>query len=228
MSGPVTASDLPATAESCEPGTETLEVIAPRDAVVGTVPVRRSLPRRERRTVGAWCFLDQMGPVTVTAEQGMDVAPHPHIGLHTVTWLLSGEVVHRDSLGSEQLIRPGELNLMTAGRGVSHSEERSDKTDGELQGVQLWIPTAGDPDRSTGVRAPHGTADRRDRLGGSDRPRRGAGDAQLSCTPRHRPDRCRHPDVARRRHAAAPAWLGARVGGDRGWRHGRGPVRCGR
>ena len=139
MSGPVRADDLPATAELSEPAGETVEVIAPRDAVVGTVPVRRSLPRRERRTVGAWCFLDQMGPLTVTEKQGMDVAPHPHIGLHTVTWLLSGEVVHRDSLGSEQLIRPGELNLMTAGRGVSHSEERTGTTGGELQGVQLWI-----------------------------------------------------------------------------------------
>lgn len=139
MSGPLAASDLPATAEISEPGTETLEVIAPRDAVVGTVPVRRSLPRRERRTVGAWCFLDQMGPVTVTEKQGMNVAPHPHIGLQTVTWLLSGEVVHRDSLGSEQLIRPGELNLMAAGRGVSHSEERTDRTGGQLHGVQLWV-----------------------------------------------------------------------------------------
>ena len=139
MSGPLAASDLPATAERSDPGTETLEVIAPRDAVVGTVPVRRSLPRRERRTVGAWCFLDQIGPVSVTEKQGMNVAPHPHVGLQTATWLLSGEVVHRDSLGTEQLIRPGELNLMAAGRGVAHSEERTDRTGGELHGVQLWI-----------------------------------------------------------------------------------------
>lgn len=138
VSGPVTTSDLPATAGSNTPGGETFQVVAPRDAVVGTVPVRRSLPRRERRTVGAWCFLDQMGPVTVTENQGLDVAPHPHIGLQTVTWLLSGAAVHRDSLGSEQLIRPGELNLMTAGGGVSHSEERAG-TEGVLQGVQLWI-----------------------------------------------------------------------------------------
>lgn len=139
MSGPVTTSDLPATAEGSEPAARVIEVMAARDAVVGTIPVRRSLPRRDRRTVGPWCFLDQMGPVTVTEKQGMDVAPHPHIGLQTVTWLLSGEAVHRDSLGSEQLLRPGELNLMTAGNGVSHSEERTDKTGGQLQGVQLWI-----------------------------------------------------------------------------------------
>lgn len=139
MSGPVTTSDLPATAEGSEPASRVIEVMAPRDAVVGAMPVRRSLPRRERRTVGPWCFLDQMGPVTVTEKQGMDVAPHPHIGLQTATWLLSGEAVHRDSLGSEQLLRPGELNLMSAGNGVSHSEERTDKTGGQLQGVQLWI-----------------------------------------------------------------------------------------
>lgn len=139
MSGPVTTSDLPATPDRSEPGHDSIEVLAARDAVVGTMPVRRSLPRRERRTVGPWCFLDQMGPVLVTEMQGMDVAPHPHIGLQTVTWLLSGEAVHRDSLGSEQLLLPGELNLMTAGNGVSHSEERTDKTGGQLQGVQLWI-----------------------------------------------------------------------------------------
>lgn len=139
MSGPVTTSDLPPTPDRSEPGRDSVEVIAPRDAVVGTMPVRRSLPRRERRTVGPWCFLDQMGPVLVTEKQGMDVAPHPHIGLQTATWLLSGEAVHRDSLGSEQLLLPGELNLMTAGNGVAHSEERTDRTGGQLQGVQLWI-----------------------------------------------------------------------------------------
>lgn len=139
MSGPVSASDLPATPQRSSPGGGAVEVIAARDTVVGTLPVRRNLPRRERRMVGAWCFLDHMGPVTVTAEQGMDIAPHPHIGLQTVTWLLAGQAVHRDSLGSEQLIRPGEMNLMTAGNGVSHSEERPEGAAGEFHGVQLWI-----------------------------------------------------------------------------------------
>lgn len=139
MSGPVSASDLPATSERSTPDPGTVEVTAARDTVVGTLPVRRALPRRERRMVGAWCFLDHMGPVTVTVEQGMDIAPHPHIGLQTLTWLLSGEAVHRDSLGSEQLIRPGEVNLMTAGNGVSHSEERPERAGGVLHGVQLWI-----------------------------------------------------------------------------------------
>jgi redox-sensitive bicupin YhaK (pirin superfamily) len=79
-----------------------------------------------------------MGPATVTEEHGIDVAPHPHIGLQTVTWLFAGEILHRDSLGSEQLIRPGQLNLMTAGNGVAHSEEGTAYR-GEVHGVQLWV-----------------------------------------------------------------------------------------
>jgi hypothetical protein len=82
-------------------------------AEVGGMPVHRALPKRDRRTVGAWCFLDHFGPIDVTPRQTMAVGPHPHIGLHTVTWLLSGRVLHSDSLGNEQLIRPGQLNLMT-------------------------------------------------------------------------------------------------------------------
>jgi len=80
-----------------------------------------------------------MGPTTVTETSGLDIGPHPHMGLHTVTWLVAGEVLHRDSLGTEQLIRPGQLNLMTAGRGVSHSEEATGTYRGELHGVQLWV-----------------------------------------------------------------------------------------
>lgn len=80
-----------------------------------------------------------MGPGGVTAEHGMDIGPHPHIGLQTVTWLLEGTVLHRDSLGSEQLIRPGELNVMTAGHGVSHSEETAGVYRGRIHGVQLWV-----------------------------------------------------------------------------------------
>ncbi|MEX2100145.1 MAG: pirin family protein, partial [Acidimicrobiia bacterium] len=96
-------------------------------------------PRRGRRTVGAWCFADHMGPAPVTEERGLDIGPHPHIGLQTVTWLFAGDVLHRDSLGSEQVIRPGQLNLMTAGRGVSHSEEATGAYRGELHGIQLWV-----------------------------------------------------------------------------------------
>jgi redox-sensitive bicupin YhaK (pirin superfamily) len=108
-------------------------------ADVGGLPVHRALPRRERRTVGAWCFLDHFGPVDVTPSQTMTVGPHPHIGLHTVTWLLSGEVLHSDSLGNEQLIRPGQLNLMTSGRGIAHAEDARDRTSGTMDGAQLWV-----------------------------------------------------------------------------------------
>src|ERR1700722_1612457 len=100
--------------------------------------VHRSLPTRERRTIGAWCFLDHYGPLEISGG-GMRVGPHPHIGLQTVTWLVEGEVLHRDSLGSEQLIRPGQLNLMTAGRGIAHAEESTGHYQGPLPGVQLWI-----------------------------------------------------------------------------------------
>jgi len=107
--------------------------------MVGAIPVRRSLPLRARRTVGAWCFADHMGPASVTETESIDVGPHPHTGLHTVTWLVEGEILHRDSLGSEQVVRPGQLNLMTAGHGVAHSEEATGAYRGRLQGVQFWI-----------------------------------------------------------------------------------------
>jgi len=116
-----------------------VEVTDAHEATVGHLTVRRSLPRRGRRTVGAWCFADHMGPAAVTEDSGVDIGPHPHIGLQTVTWLIDGQALHRDSLGSEQVIRPGQLNLMTAGRGVSHSEEATGHYRGRLQGIQLWI-----------------------------------------------------------------------------------------
>lgn len=139
MSGPVTTDDAPAEPVHDEPHPCKVEVIEGRAAEVGGFAVRRVLPRRPRRTVGAWCFVDHMGPGGVSRDRGLDVGPHPHIGLHTVTWLLEGELLHRDSLGSEQLIRPGQLNLMTAGRGVSHSEETSGIYEGPLHGIQLWV-----------------------------------------------------------------------------------------
>jgi redox-sensitive bicupin YhaK (pirin superfamily) len=108
-------------------------------ARVGDVEVRRLLPLRERRSVGGWCFVDHYGPMSVDGVAGMRVAPHPHIGLQTVTWLLAGNVLHRDSLGSEQMIRPGQLNLMTAGRGIAHAEESPAVHDPLLHGVQLWV-----------------------------------------------------------------------------------------
>jgi redox-sensitive bicupin YhaK (pirin superfamily) len=89
--------------------------------------------------VGAWCFADHIGPSLLDDRTCLGIGPHPHIGLQTVTWLLDGEILHRDSLGSEQLIRPGQLNLMTAGHGVSHAEETSPGAPASLHGIQLWV-----------------------------------------------------------------------------------------
>jgi hypothetical protein len=115
------------------------EVTEARIARVGDITVRRLMPLRARRSVGAWCFVDHYGPLSVDGVAGMQVPPHPHIGLQTVTWLLRGTVLHRDSLGSEQMIRPGQLNLMTAGRGIAHAEESPAEHDPQLHGVQLWV-----------------------------------------------------------------------------------------
>jgi quercetin 2,3-dioxygenase len=117
-----------------------VDVLEARKTVVGDgTEVRRLLPQRTLRTVGAWCFLDHYGPDDVSIGPGMQVPPHPHIGLQTVSWLFEGLVLHRDSLGSRQLIRPGELNLMTAGRGIAHSEESAAGRPAVLHGLQLWI-----------------------------------------------------------------------------------------
>lgn len=101
--------------------------------------VERFLPTRGRRMVGAFCFVDRFGPDDVNSSAGMRVAPHPHTGLQTVTWLLEGDVLHLDSVGSRQVIRPCELNLMTAGRGISHSEESPPDHADVLHGLQLWV-----------------------------------------------------------------------------------------
>ncbi|WP_245988315.1 pirin family protein [Flexivirga caeni] len=119
----------------------TLDRLEPREVPLGgvrAIQVRRTLPHRDRTTIGAWCFVDHFGPTTTP----MDVAPHPHCGLQTVTWIFDGEVEHRDSAGNVQLIRPGEVNLMTAGHGISHSEVSRGET---VHGIQLWVaqPNAG-------------------------------------------------------------------------------------
>jgi hypothetical protein len=113
------------------------EVIAGRTARVGGLDIVRVLPTRGRRTVGAWCFVDLMGPDDAIRPDPMEVGPHPHIGLSTVTWLLDGQAVHHDSLGTEQTLLPGQLNLMTAGRGIVHAE--LSKPDERFRGVQLWV-----------------------------------------------------------------------------------------
>ncbi|MFD0823676.1 pirin family protein, partial [Micromonospora zhanjiangensis] len=101
--------------------------------------VRRLLPHRRRRMIGAWCFVDHFGPDDVTGRPGMQVPPHPHIGLQTVTWLVEGTIRHRDSLGNDQLIRPGQLNLMTSGRGIAHSEQSPPDRPAVMHGLQLWV-----------------------------------------------------------------------------------------
>ncbi|MFD8080446.1 pirin family protein [Kitasatospora sp. NPDC059722] len=101
--------------------------------------VRRLLPNLGRRMVGAWCFVDHYGPDDIADEPGMQVPPHPHMGLQTVSWLHQGEVLHRDSLGSLRTVRPYELGLMTSGRAISHSEESPRPHARHLHGAQLWV-----------------------------------------------------------------------------------------
>jgi quercetin 2,3-dioxygenase len=125
-----------------------IETIPARHVEVASLPIRRALPRSRRRMVGPWCFLDRYGPLSFTSDIPMLVAPHPHMGLQTVSWLLDGEILHKDSLGSEALMRAGQLNLMTSGRGIAHSEETPARNSGKLNGVQLWI---GLPDKHRDV-----------------------------------------------------------------------------
>jgi redox-sensitive bicupin YhaK (pirin superfamily) len=139
MSGPVRDVDAMPGEPDGVVGDAVLDVLPSHEAQVGDMRVRRALPRRAHRTVGSWCFADHMGPAPVTEDHGIDIGPHPHTGLQTVTWLLAGEVLHRDSLGSEQIVRAGELNLMTAGHGVAHSEEATGRYRGDLHGIQLWV-----------------------------------------------------------------------------------------
>jgi redox-sensitive bicupin YhaK (pirin superfamily) len=117
-------------------------VIVPRSVDLGGFAVRRALPHVKRRMVGPFIFFDHFGPVEFRGGQGIDVRPHPHIGLATVTFLFDGEIMHRDSLGSAAAIRPGDVNLMTAGRGIVHSERTAadHRAGGErLHGLQLWL-----------------------------------------------------------------------------------------
>jgi hypothetical protein len=117
-------------------------VIEPREKSIGDFNVRRVLPFAKRRTVGPFIFFDHMGPVDFEPGQGMDVRPHPHIGLATVTYLFDGEIMHRDSLGFEQAIRPGAVNWMIAGRGIVHSERTAPEERARarrLDGIQTWL-----------------------------------------------------------------------------------------
>ncbi|KZX22367.1 pirin family protein [Rathayibacter tanaceti] len=133
--------ELPVTDEPRPRPRGGVEVLEARLVPLGgprALEVRRTLPQRSRSTIGAWCFVDHYGPVRVDEGARMDVPPHPHIGLQTVSWLFEGEIEHRDSVGSRALVQPGELNLMTAGRGISHSEVSTGSVP-VLHGVQLWV-----------------------------------------------------------------------------------------
>ena len=132
MSGPLQPKDR-------ECSNEALDGVEPREGrrtSVGGMNVTRVLPTKGRRTVGAWCFVDLMGPVDAEQPDPMEVGPHPHIGLSTVTWLLEGEALHNDSLGTEQVIRPGQLNWMSAGHGIAHAELAAQPP---FRGVQMWV-----------------------------------------------------------------------------------------
>lgn len=118
------------------------KILTPRVADLGGFSVRRLLPTAKQKMVGPWIFFDEMGPAAFPAGEGINVRPHPHIGIATVTYLFEGEILHRDSVGSYQPIRPGDINLMVAGRGIAHSErERPEVTaiDHRLHGLQLWL-----------------------------------------------------------------------------------------
>jgi redox-sensitive bicupin YhaK (pirin superfamily) len=136
-------------------------IIAPRPRDLGGFTVARVLPAAERRMVGPFVFLDQMGPADFAPGSGIDVRPHPHIGLATVTYLFRGEILHRDSLGSVQPIRPGEINWMTAGQGIVHSERTPPAiraSGGTLAGMQSWIALPKDDEETAPSFAHHGAA----------------------------------------------------------------------
>jgi redox-sensitive bicupin YhaK (pirin superfamily) len=130
--------DTPHSGYSTSSGVEVLE---PREVPLGgprALMVRRTLPQRARSLVGAWCFVDSYGPTPAPHARVMDTPPHPHTGLQTVSWLYRGEIEHRDSAGHHAMVRPTQVNLMTAGHGIQHSEVSTEDAR-ELHGVQLWI-----------------------------------------------------------------------------------------
>jgi quercetin 2,3-dioxygenase len=141
-----------------ELGIAAIEVREGRQTTIGQLDILRVLPTKNRRTVGPWCFVDLMQAGDVERPPPLEVGPHPHIGLATVTWLFGGTVLHSDSLGTEQLIRPGQLNLMTSGHGIAHAEEGVDTgetlRDTPILGVQMWLAQPG-ATRQAGSRFQH-------------------------------------------------------------------------
>jgi len=151
----------PSTGTGLSPALETVIATRAREIVDG-FKVRRALPSARRRMVGPFIFLDQMGPEVLRAGRGLDVAPHPHIGLATVTYLFAGELLHRDGLGTVQLIRPGEVNWMTAGSGIAHSERTPRETrraDNELFGIQSWVAMPRRDEETAPTFAHHGAGE---------------------------------------------------------------------
>jgi len=138
------------------------QVIVPRTVDLGDFAVRRALPSARTRMVGPFIFFDHFGPAEFHAGSGLDVRPHPHIGLATVTYLFDGEIMHRDSLGTAMAIKPGEVNWMTAGRGIVHSERtRPEKrVDGEpIHGLQMWVALPAAKEEMEAAFAHHATAE---------------------------------------------------------------------
>lgn len=139
MSNPLPKPEAERCESRADPQPEIVSWPARSAELGGGFKVVRALPLRQHRLVGPWCFFDYFGPLEFGARKAMDVAPHPHIGLQTVSWLFAGEVLHNDSLGFRGVVRPGELNLMTAGLGITHSEETPPKNSGRIHGLQLWV-----------------------------------------------------------------------------------------
>jgi redox-sensitive bicupin YhaK (pirin superfamily) len=139
MSGPIDDRD----GSTSVGGISAIEVREGRTTRIGESRILRVLPTKRRRTIGPWCFVDLMAPDDVENPPPLEIGPHPHIGLATVTWLFSGSVLHSDSLGTQQSIRPGQLNLMTASHGIAHAEEGIDAAPadatGGIVGVQMWL-----------------------------------------------------------------------------------------
>lgn len=137
---------------TCEPCTALRTVLAPKDRDLGGFSVRRLMPSDRLKAVGPFVFFDHLGPARFAPGTGIDVRPHPHIGLATITYLFEGEILHRDSLGQVQAIRPGEINWMTAGRGIAHSERTPPllrQAGHDLHALQLWVALPEEQEETT-------------------------------------------------------------------------------
>lgn len=133
------ATELSRTIDNSDDSPQRQQSFALRTAKIGRgTLIKRALPSREKRMIGAWCFLDHAGPSDFESGQGLDIGPHPHTGLQTFTWMIEGSMMHHDSLGSAQLIQPNQVNLMTAGYGISHTEV-APEGETKMHSVQLWI-----------------------------------------------------------------------------------------